>query len=262
MIKKGKMMRRRKIIKKEKDDSVRLQKFISQCGITSRRNAEIMIKEGKVQVNGVTVREMGIKIDPKKDTVKVNGNEISHPETLVYLALYKPRHMITTMNDPQNRPSVYELLKQLPLRVYPAGRLDFDSEGLLLLTNDGEIANKIMHPRYHLPKVYRVEWEGKPTQQQINKFSSPMILDYKKVQAKKISLIKEFAKSSIYEIVLMEGLYRQIRRMSEEAGLKVLQLKRIAIGEIRLDNLAPGQYRYLSKKEIDSLYFSSSKKSI
>ncbi len=252
----------RKRIKVKKDDRVRLQKYISQCGIASRRNAEVMIQEGKVQINGVTVREMGIKIDPQKDTVKVNGNEISHPETLVYLALYKPRWMITTMNDPQNRPSVYELLKQLPLRVYPAGRLDFESEGLLLMTNDGEMANKIMHPRYHLPKVYRVEWEGSPTQQQIDNFKSPMILDTKKVQVKKLTLIKEFAKSSIYEIVLTEGLYRQIRRMSEKVGLKVLQLKRIAIGDIRLDNLAPGQYRYLSKKEVENLYLDPRKKLI
>ncbi len=252
----------RKRAKAKKDDRMRLQKYISQCGITSRRNAEIMIQEGKVQINGVTVREMGIKIDPKNDTVKVNGNEICLPETLVYLALYKPRWMITTMNDPQNRPSVYELLKQLPLRVYPAGRLDFESEGLLLMTNDGEMANKIMHPRYHLPKVYRVEWEGSPTQKQIENFKSPMILDTKKVQVKKLTLIKEFAKSSIYEIVLTEGLYRQIRRMSEKVGLKVLQLKRIAIGDIRLDNLAPGQYRYLSKKEVENLYLDPRKKLI
>jgi 23S rRNA pseudouridine2605 synthase len=240
---------------------MRLQKYLSQCGVTSRRNAEFMIRDGKVQVNGVTVREMGVKIDPGTAVVKVNGSQVHLPDVLLYLALYKPKWMVTTLNDPENRPSVADLLSDLPIRVYPVGRLDFESEGLLFLTNDGALANKVMHPRYHLKKVYRVEWEGKPNYQQIEKMNDEMWLDGRKIKAHDVKPVKEFAQSVIYDITLMEGLYRQIRRMSEKAGLKVLQLKRIAIGEISLGNLAPGQYRHLSDKELVYLRSVSAKKS-
>jgi 23S rRNA pseudouridine2605 synthase len=245
------------------DDSqlMRLQKYLSQCGVTSRRHAEEMIRDGKVQVNGVTIREMGTKVDPKTVVVKVNGNQVHLPDVLLYLAMYKPRWMVTTLYDPQNRPSVADLIKDLPLRVYPVGRLDFESEGLLLLTNDGELANKIMHPRYHLKKVYRVEWEGKPTQQQIDKFMDETFLDGKKVKPYSVKMVKEFSHSVVFEIVLMEGLYRQIRRMSEKVNLKVIQLKRIAIGEISLGGMAAGQYRHLDDRELAYLRSVAGKKS-
>ena len=245
------------------DDSqlMRLQKYLSQCGVTSRRHAEEMIRDGKVQVNGVTIREMGTKVDPKTVVVKVNGNQVHLPDVLLYLAMYKSRWMVTTLYDPQNRPSVADLIKDLPLRVYPVGRLDFESEGLLLLTNDGELANKIMHPRYHLKKVYRVEWEGKPTQQQIDKFMDETFLDGKKVKPYSVKMVKEFSHSVVFEIVLMEGLYRQIRRMSEKVNLKVIQLKRIAIGEISLGGMAAGQYRHLDDRELAYLRSVAGKKS-
>lgn len=239
---------------------MRLQKYLSQCGVTSRRHAEEMIRDGKVQVNGVTIREMGTKVDPKTVVVKVNGNQVHLPDILLYLAMYKPRWMVTTLFDPQNRPSVADLIKDLPLRVYPVGRLDFESEGLLLLTNDGELANKIMHPRYHLKKVYRVEWEGKPTQQQIDNFSEETVLDGKKIKPFSVKMVKEFTRSVVFEIVLMEGLYRQIRRMSEKCNLKVVQLKRVAIGEISLGGMSAGQYRHLDDRELAYLRSVTTKK--
>ncbi len=254
-------MAKKRILDKD-PNLMRIQKYISLCGITSRRNAEKMIQEGKVQLNGKKVTEMGVLVNIQKDKVKVEGNEINLPGCLFYIAMNKPRFVVTTMHDPQNRPSVADLLSELPLRVYPVGRLDFDSEGLLLLTNDGNMANRIMHPRYHIPKIYRVEWEQHPSKENIAKFKQGVFLDGKKVRPESLRLIKEFANSVIYEIVLNEGKNRQIRRMSQALNLKVLQLKRIAIGEISLGDLAPGKYRHLNEKELAYLRSALDKKLI
>ena len=234
------------------EEKVRLQKFLSEAGVASRRKAEELIAAGNVLVNGRTA-VIGDKIDPKKDVVAVNGRKIRRETQFVYYMLYKPRGYVTTLSDEKGRKCVAELMQSLPKRVYPIGRLDRDSEGLLLFTNDGEFANALMHPSRHIQKVYRVSVSPAVTEDQITVLTSSLMIDGKKTMPADVRVLSSEAGKSVLEIVLYEGRNRQIRRLCEEAGLETLRLKRLSVGQLSLGRLKPGEYRELTAAEIAAL---------
>lgn len=239
-------------------NDVRLQKMLSDCGVTSRRKAEELIAAGKVQVNGRTA-QIGDKVDPVHDRVTVNGVLVEPVREKIYLMLHKPRGFITTMRDEMDRKCVAELVSDIPERVYPVGRLDRDSEGLLLMTNDGAFANAMTHPSRHVPKVYRVTVRPGITEDQLTQMSVGMVIDGRKTAPAGVRVLEQSPGRVVLEIVLHEGRNRQIRNMCEQLGLEVARLKRIAVGSVRLGMLQPGQYRELTKEEVRNLMAASVK---
>ena len=234
----------------------RLQKIIAAAGVASRRKAEELISSGRVQVNGTVVMELGSKADPVTDHIRVNGKLLRCEQRHVYLLLNKPKGYVTTVNDPQNRPTVMDLVRGVKGRVYPVGRLDYASEGLLLLTNDGELANRLMKAASHVPKTYVVKVAGTPAQEAIAKLRAGVSIatdDHKRVRTAPaaIRIVKEAA-NPWYEITLIEGRNRQIRRMFEAVGHHVEKIKRVRYGPLTLD-VPPGQHRALTQKEIERL---------
>ena len=234
----------------------RLQKIIAAAGVASRRKAEELISSGRVQVNGTVVMELGSKADPVTDHIRVNGKLLRGEQRHVYLLLNKPKGYVTTVNDPQNRPTVMDLVRGVKGRVYPVGRLDYASEGLLLLTNDGELANRLMKAASHVPKTYVVKVAGTPAQEAIAKLRAGVSIatdDHKRVRTAPaaIRIVKEAA-NPWYEITLIEGRNRQIRRMFEAVGHHVEKIKRVRYGPLTLD-VPPGQHRALTQKEIERL---------
>ena len=232
--------------------SERLQKYLSACGVASRRRAEELITSGKVKVNG-RIAQLGDKIDPKQDVVTVFGKRVRHTQQNVYLMLYKPRGYLTTMSDDRGRKCVPELLRDVTERVYPIGRLDKDSEGLLLLTNDGAFANLMMHPSHHIPKHYRVTVRPSVTDEQIAQMTEGMMIDGYRTAPTKVRVLDRQEGRVVLEIVLYEGRNRQIRKMCEQLGLEVARLKRTAMGPLRLGMLPQGQYRFLTAEEVERL---------
>lgn len=228
---------------------IRLQKFMADCGVASRRKSEELIAAGKVKVNGM-VASIGDKIDPKKDTVSVSGRKITQSKNYVYIMLHKPRGYVTTMSDEMDRKCVAELVKDVGLRIYPIGRLDRDSEGLLLFTNDGEFANALTHPSRHIAKTYRVSVKPAINEDQLTVLTSSMMIDGRKTLPADVRVINKDADKSTLEIILYEGRNRQIRRLCEEAGLETARLKRLAIGQLTLGNLKVGEYRHLTHDEV------------
>ena len=228
---------------------IRLQKFIADRGIASRRKAEELIADGKVRVNG-TVAEIGCKVDPDNDTVSVSGRKIRREKGNIYLVLNKPRGYVTTMSDEKDRKCVAELISDVDRRVYPVGRLDRDSEGLLIFTNDGEFANALTHPSRHISKTYRVSVRPGITEEQITVLTSSIMIDGKKTMPADVRVISNEEDKSVLEIVLYEGRNRQIRRLCEEAGLETVRLKRLAIGQLSIEHLPVGKYRTLTKDEV------------
>jgi 23S rRNA pseudouridine2605 synthase len=249
----------------------RLQKIIAAAGIASRRKAEELITSGLVSVNGQTVTELGTKADPAVDRIKVNGKPLSGPERHVYLLLHKPKGYVTTVADPEGRPTVLDLVRGIGSRVYPVGRLDYLSEGLLLLTNDGLLAQKLTHASSHVPKTYLVKVSGKPAEQEIDKLRAGIKLPAERKPLKapldetgktgarrrseavhtapsRIKLLRDAA-NPWYEVTLVEGRNRQIRRMFEEIGHHVEKIKRVRYGPLELD-VEPGKFRHLTNKEV------------
>ena len=235
---------------------MRLQKFFSDCGVLSRRTAEAEIAAGKVKVNGV-VAQIGDSIDPDTDIVEYKGKRIRPraSERRHYIMLNKPRGYVTTMQDEKGRPTVANLTSGVGTRVYPVGRLDMDSEGLLLLTDDGEFANQLTHPRHEIPKIYHVTLSKVLTKEELAALRAPMELDGYRLQA---VTVKKLAPDTI-QMNLYEGRNRQIRRMCEAAGLKVLRLQRIAIGDLSLGDLPLGKWRELTPTEVQYLTASNKK---
>lgn len=241
----------------------RLQKILSERGVASRRKAEELIERGKVKVNGHVAR-LGDKANPRRDVIAVGGKKLDRPGETLYLMLNKPRGVVTTLSDEQGRKCVAELVKDVGTRVYPIGRLDRDSEGLLLLTNDGELANALMHPSQHVPKRYRVTVRPGITEEQMRRFAEGMVLDGRKTAPAEIAVVSEGEAREdgrvVVDIVLYEGRNRQIRRMCELLGLEVLRLRRVEIGGVRLGKLPTGKWRKLTGKEVKSLLFAAAPK--
>ena len=231
---------------------VRLQKFLAESGVASRRKSEELIDQGKVKVNG-KVAMIGDKIDPKKDTVTVSGKKIVKTKTFTYVVLHKPRGFITTMSDEKDRKCVAELIKDVDGRVYPVGRLDKDSEGMLLFTNDGAFANAMTHPTKHVPKTYRVTVRPSINEEQITALTQGVIIEDRKTAPAEVRVITKEEGRVVLEIILYEGRNRQIRKMCEEVGLEVARLKRTAIGSIKLGMLKQGAWRHLTEDEVRKL---------
>ena len=230
----------------------RLQKIIAERGVASRRKAEELIARGKVKVNG-HVATLGDKADPRRDVILVGGKRLAAAETATYIMLNKPRGYVTTMSDELGRKCVAELVAKAGVRVYPVGRLDRDSEGMLLLTNDGDFANAVMHPSTHVPKRYRVTVRGKTDDAALQAFRDGIVLDGRRTLPADISVVSEEPERTVLEIVLYEGRNRQIRRMCEALELPVIRLRRTAIGTVKLGMLPVGKWRYLTPKEVKAL---------
>lgn len=234
------------------ENKIRLQKFLSEAGVASRRKAEEMIRSGMVKVNG-SVAEIGDSVDPQKDNVYVSGKKIKKESSLRYILLNKPRGYVTTTDDELGRKCVLELVKGVKERIYPVGRLDRVSEGALILTNDGEFANAMMHPSKHVPKTYRVTVRPDITAQQIDELSSGIMIEGRMTAPADVQLLQKEEGRAVVEIVLYEGRNRQIRRMCEALGLEVARLKRTAVGSVKLGMLRPGEWRDLTAQEVESL---------
>jgi 23S rRNA pseudouridine2605 synthase len=239
-------------------ETVRLNKYIAASGLTSRRGADDLVKQGRVKINGNTADSPGIQVTPLVDRVEVNGKLVKYrsEEAHIYIAINKPVRIVTTANDPQNRPTVMDLLPPtiLKRRPFPIGRLDFFSEGLLLLTTDGELCNRMIHPRWHQPKVYDVVVNGIVTPAMVQRMENGMKLkEGDKLAPVKIKANKSDKNSSRVRMVLRQGVNRQIRRMFRDLGLKVLKLKRISHGTVNLGDLPPAKWRKLGTPEVNAL---------
>ncbi len=234
----------------------RLHKYLARAGIASRRKCEELILQGLVRVNHQIVTKLGTKIDSQKDIIEVKGKivKILNHKKHIYILLYKPKGYLTSLYDPYNRPTILDLLKGVNERIYPVGRLDYNSEGLLLLTNDGEITYALTHPSKKIEKTYIAKVKGVPSLKKLKLLSEGIMLENNyKISPCEIHLIKIINGNAVLKIKIKEGKKRQIRKMGEYIGHPVLELKRIQMGTIRLRDLKPGEYRYLNKQEIENL---------
>ena len=234
-------------------ETVKLQKYFTDCAVTSRRAAEEEIKNGKVTVNG-EVATLGLRIDPERDVVIYKGKRVlPRAGEKTYILLNKPRGIVTSLSDEKGRATVISLLKGLNKRVYPVGRLDMDSDGLLLLTDDGELTNRLTHPRHRIPKIYRVTVKGEVSAEKLALLRSPLTIDGYKIQPVKTTLFSAENGYTTLEMTLFEGRNRQIRKMAALCELSITRLTRIAIGDITLGNLPSGKWRYLTQDEVEYL---------
>lgn len=234
-------------------EPIKLQKYFSDCGVMSRRAAEEVIKKGLVRVNG-EIAELGQRIIPNSDLVEYKGRRILPSDTeRVYILLNKPRGYVTTLSDEKGRKTVTDLIKEVKARVYPVGRLDMDSDGLLLLTNDGDLTNRLTHPRHEIPKIYHVTVSGTVGDAKLTSLSSPMVIDGYEILPVKTRILATSKDSTTLEMTLFEGRNRQIRRMCEANDLKITRLCRVALGDIPLGALEAGKWRYLTPEEISYL---------
>ena len=234
------------------DGKIRLQKYMAQSGVASRRKSEELIAAGKVRINGKTAA-LGDKVDPIKDKVTLSGKRLAQEKDSVYIMLNKPRGYITTMSDERDRKCVAELVSDIKQRIYPVGRLDRDSEGLLLLTNDGEFANALAHPKGHIPKTYRATIRPGITPKQETLFRTGIEIDGRTTAPADIKVISAEENRTVCEIVLYEGRNRQIRKMFESMDIEVARLKRIKVGKLKLGSLKLGAYRNLTEDEVAEL---------
>ncbi|MDH3627883.1 MAG: rRNA pseudouridine synthase [Acidobacteriota bacterium] len=231
----------------------RLNKALAHAGLSSRRGADRLIDEGRVTVNGEVVQDLGRQVDLDTDAVKVDGRRIgAAPSTPLYLILNKPREVVTSLSDPEGRRTVADLMRGVGRRVYPVGRLDYHSDGLILMTDDGELARDLMHPRSSVPKVYRIKVRGVPQQQDLDRIQKGMILDGRRTLPAAVRLLRK-ERNSWLEIVLHEGRNRQLRRMMASIGHPISRLTRIALGGVRLGDLPTGAFRELSAAEVSRL---------
>ncbi len=232
---------------------MRLQKFMAQCGIASRRKSEEIIASKRVKVNGVVITELGYKIDPLTDIITVDGKRVKNREKKIYIMMNKPKGYVTTVSDEFNRKTVLDLIKGVKERVYPIGRLDFDTSGLLLLTNDGELAYKLIHPKFEVVKTYIATIAGKPSDEALERFRHGLEIDGYVTSEAEIEVLSSVNDKSVVRIQIHEGKNRQIRKMCDKIGHPVTSLKRIAIGELELGTIKKGCWRFLNDNEIEYL---------
>lgn len=240
-------------IEKGNIDLMRLQKYISKSGLCSRRKAEELIRDGKVSVNGILITDMGFKVNPNYDKVKVNNKLINISDEKIYIALNKPEKVITSAKDEKNRKTVLDFTKDIPQRIFPVGRLDYDTSGLIILTNDGDIANKLMHPRKKIYKKYLAYVKGVPNDSDLEKLRNGIVIDNRKTAKARAHLVNTNEKDSLIIIEIYEGRNHQIKKMCETIGHPVKRLKRVSVGEIELGDLKVGEWRKLTQKEIEYL---------
>lgn len=232
----------------------RLQKVMAECGVASRRKCEEIIKNGLVKVNGHSITELGFKVDKLSDKIEVNGKKISNQQEKIYVMLNKPVGCITTAKDQFDRPTVLDLVGDIKERIFPVGRLDYDTEGLLILTNDGELTYTITHPKHNINKTYRAVVKGKVDKSTILTFEKGIIIDNYQTKPSKLEILKYTKNSTLINITIHEGRNRQVRKMCSAVNHPVEKLKRISIGKIKLGNLKTGQWRFLTNDEIDYLF--------
>lgn len=241
---------------------VRLNKLLAERGLASRRGADKLIEEGLVMVNGKKVYELGVKVNPNKDRIVVDGKPIKSKSENLYIMFHKPKNVITSMNDPLERVTVADYMADVPTRVFPIGRLDWDSEGLLLLTNDGDFAQKVMHPKTEVTKTYHVKLEGQPEPYKIKKLLAGVSIPGGRVKAKHVEKLKPIkseggktsSKNDWYKIVITEGKNHQVREMFKKIGFDVIKLQRVAIGKLRLGQLDRGEFVYLNEAATERIF--------
>jgi len=232
---------------------IRLNKYLAQAGVASRREADELIQQGRVFINGEAVTSLGIKIDPDQDTVEVDGQKVAHKNQFIYVLLNKPPGYLVTRNDPFGRQTIYNLLPDFPVCIHPVGRLDAPSEGLLLLTNDGELAFRVAHPRYQLAKTYLVKVKGNLPKEALTRMKKGIYLDGRWTKPDKLLTIAEGRAQSVYLVEIHEGRKREIRRIFQAVGASIKQLKRVRLGPLKLGDLKKGQWRHLTPLEVQRL---------
>jgi pseudouridine synthase len=235
-------------------EHIRLQKYLAAGGIASRRKAEEMIRDGRVTVNGVVVSAMGEKIIPGRDAVCCDGKPVTPTEDFVYVLLNKPKGYVTTLSDPQGRPVVTTLVQDLPQRLFPVGRLDLDTEGALILTNDGSLAQKIQHPSNETQKTYEALVQGHPGQAKLRQLAQGILLEEKMTAPATVKVLKHLQGQTLLQIVIHEGRKRQVKKMFEFIGNPVISLKRTAYGGLHLGKLPSGKYRMLNHKDLKKIF--------
>jgi 23S rRNA pseudouridine2605 synthase/16S rRNA pseudouridine516 synthase len=231
----------------------RIQKILARAGIASRREAERMLLDGRITVNGRVVDTLGSKADLMTDHIKVDGKRVAHVEPNITLLLNKPRGYVSTILDPEGRPTVMDLLKKVKYRLYPVGRLDFDAEGLLFLTNDGRLTYHLSHPKFSVPKTYWVKVSGFPDESKMGRLLRGIMLEDGRAEALSLRILRKKEKNCWLEIIVAEGRNRMVKRMFSGIGHSVLKLKRVQFGPIRLGSLPSGEFRYLTAEEIKKL---------
>ena len=232
---------------------MRLQKYLASCGVASRRNAEKMITDGRITVNGVLVTELGTQVDETCDTVLVDGEPVHPEEEKHYIAYHKPVGEVTTVHDPEGRPAVLDRFRDYPVRLFPVGRLDYDSEGLLLLTNDGDLMNRLLHPRFEVPKAYLARVSNRVSEEEIRTLRKGVLIDGRLTSPAGVRLIRYDAFSTELLITIHEGRNRQVRKMIDAVGHQVVRLKRVRFGPVQLGDLPSGMWRKLTSEEITKL---------
>jgi 23S rRNA pseudouridine2605 synthase len=240
----------------------RLQVILSRAGIASRRKAEEYIAAGRVAVNGKIVKEPGTKADPAEDVITIDGKTIGEEQEKATVLMYKPVQVVTTLSDPRERETVAELLDEEPYRFVPIGRLDYLTEGALLLTTDGELVNRLLHPKYHVPKVYSVKVRGRPTEQKLEKLRVGVMLEDGKTKPAIVDVIEEDERDTWIQLVVSEGRNRLVRRMCDAISHPALRVVRTEFATIALGELKPGTYRYLDKNELLQVYRSARIKNV
>jgi len=231
----------------------RLQKFLAHAGIGSRRKCEELILQGRVRVNGQIVSTLGTKIDPQKDKVAIDNKLVATKENMVYILLNKPAGYVTTSKDPQGRPTVLDLVKQVNKRIYPVGRLDYETEGLLLLTNDGQLAYRLTHPKYKVKKIYQALVKGIPNEEALQLLRKGILLEDGMTAPAEVKILAKINNNALLELSIHEGRNRQVRRMCEAINHPVLKLKRTQLGFLKLGSLPVGKFSFLTVKDVRRL---------
>ncbi len=235
-------------------EHIRLQKYLAQCGIASRRKAETLIAAGRIRVDGKVVADMGSKIDPLRQSISFDGKPVKKEEEKVYILLNKPKGYVTTLSDPQGRLIVTTLIKDISARLFPVGRLDIDTEGALILTNDGDFAQRIQHPSFEVTKTYEALVSGFPSKRDLQALERGILLEGKMTAPASLKLLKSTSRSSLVNIVIHEGRKRQVKKMFQAIDHPVIDLKRLAYGRLQLGKLPIGKYRSLTPKDLNKIF--------